>query len=218
MIEMAAIVTLERELAKVNQVIIRSNQMEAKEEVDRLIAVFPEELRGTTMHLTRNHFGGLFSDYKGNTYASQDMSDHIKDLTIIRDRLESELEKAREKLMNTENTNINIFGNASGNQIQIGVSNSSQSQNVETGVDFEQAISVIDEILACEAAFPTAYGEDAQKMREAVTEAKEAAEKKDEGKLKKALAVVKDIATKATSSIIANGVVAALKKLPFLGL
>ena len=218
MIEMAAIVILEKNISEINEVLERDDQTDAKEQVDRLIAVFPDELKGTTRHLTRNHFVGMVSDFKGNTYTPPDRTNHIKDLKIIRDRLESELEKAKEKLKMTENTNINIFGNASGNQIQVGVSNSSQTQKVDTGVDFEQVVGVIEEILACEASFPTTYGDDAKKISEAIKEAKDAAEKRDEGKLKKALSVVKDIAVKAASSIIATGVVSALKKLPFLGL
>lgn len=110
---------------------------------------------------------------------------------------------------------VNVFyGDVKGVQIQQGNINSNQTQTIvnEEAVDYEKIRQVINEIKKYESEFDDIYHEDASKVRRIVEEVLQLTEqKKDVGKIKKALTMLKDISAKVVGNLITTGITEMIK-------
>ena len=115
---------------------------------------------------------------------------------------------------NSDNVKVVTAGDNSNNQID--TSNSNQTQTFGTGNDFDfnGVVKTIEEIKSFEAYFDVQFGQNADKLRNAITEAEDGAKEKNSSKVQAALKVIHDIAVGITGSLIANGIVKLI--LPFI--
>lgn len=110
-----------------------------------------------------------------------------------------------------ENNSINITGESSNVQIQQNISN---PQIINEKFDYDKILEVIKEISKYESGFKEAYGNKNEQAQKALTNAKEAAEnKEDPSKVEGFLNILKDISIKAVDGLISKGVLSLLDKL-----
>ncbi|MFR8564488.1 MAG: hypothetical protein ACLVD2_10585 [Blautia sp.] len=109
---------------------------------------------------------------------------------------------------------IRINGNVKDVQIQQGTDNSSQIYNVNSEFDYDKAIKILDEISKYIPMFADTYGENCKIAENALNEAVECvSERKNPSKLRNALSILKDVSLRASSSLIATGVLELLKQI-----
>lgn len=114
----------------------------------------------------------------------------------------------------TGNYSINIHGKVNGMQIQQGAVNSSQTYGVNQEFDYNKASNILDEISKYTPMFADTYGKNQKIAEAALTEARECvSERGNPSKLKHALSVLKDVSLRASSSLIATGVLELLKQI-----
>lgn len=103
---------------------------------------------------------------------------------------------------------VKIYGNASNVQIQQGSIDSSQTfdSNSINDSDVEYFREVIDMIKRYDRYFESEFGDKSSDMLEALNQAKEALDKKDDSLWKKALGVIRDISIGTSGSLIASGI------------
>lgn len=199
-------ITLQRYISQCDK-IIASNDVKAAEELQKeILAVFSSDLDGLKRGLTNYSFLGAVSQGSITTYV-QDEVDYIKDLKLLRCRLQVELEKEG---VTMSNNSINIYGDVTGTQIQQGSSNSSQTQTPITGTDVEQFQSILDQINKYRSQFPEEFGEKSEELIAALDQAQQALNTKNQSLWKKAIGVVIDLAKGAGGSLIASGILGLL--------
>lgn len=111
---------------------------------------------------------------------------------------------------------ININGNVKGMQIQQEAFNSSQIYNDASGFDYDKVIKILNEINKYTPMFDDTYGENCKIAENALNEAIECvSERKNHSRLINALSILKDVSLKASSSLIATGVLELLKQIEF---
>ena len=109
---------------------------------------------------------------------------------------------------------IRINGNVKDVQIQQGTDNSSQIYNVNSEFDYDKAIKILDEISKYIPMFADTYGENCKIAENALNEAVECvSERKNPSKLRNALSILKDVSLRASSSLIATGVLELSKQI-----
>lgn len=112
---------------------------------------------------------------------------------------------------------VNNFGdNATGVQIQQGVQNSTQKLSITQEFNYEKASEVLNQIKGYFdiPIFNTEFGDKAEEVKQIVNQTLEQVKSKDDPTLiKKALAVIYDIAIRVTSGVIATGIVGLIGKL-----
>ena len=109
---------------------------------------------------------------------------------------------------------IRTNGNVKDVQIQQGTDNSSQIYNVNSEFDYDKAIKILDEISKYIPMFADTYGENCKIAENALNEAVECvSERKNPSKLRNALSILKDVSLRASSSLIATGVLELLKQI-----
>lgn len=109
---------------------------------------------------------------------------------------------------------ISINGNVKSVQIQQGTDNSTQIYNANTEFDYDKAIKFLNEISKYIPMFSDTYGENCKKAENALNEALECvSERKNPSKLRNALSILKDVSLRASSSLIATGVLELLKQI-----
>ena len=109
---------------------------------------------------------------------------------------------------------IRINDNVKDVQIQQGTDNSSQIYNVNSEFDYDKAIKILDEISKYIPMFADTYGENCKIAENALNEAVECvSERKNPSKLRNALSILKDVSLRASSSLIATGVLELLKQI-----
>lgn len=126
------------------------------------------------------------------------------------------LEDYMEKGLSTNNT-LNVLGSVSGSQIQQGTSNSVQTMHVETEFDYETALVILQKIQKAARSddFIEDFGEYADKLKDAVAEAIDLANKKEQpSKIKSFISIIKDLAMRVSSSVLASGIVGMINQLP----
>lgn len=203
---MLSIITLQRYISQCDK-IIASNDVKAAEELQKeILAVFSSDLDGLKRGLTNYSFLGAVSQGSITTYV-QDEVDYIKDLKLLRCRLQVELEKEG---VTMSNNSINIYGDVTGTQIQQGSSNSSQTQTPITGTDVEQFQSILNQINKYRSQFPEEFGEKSEELIAALDQAQQALNTKNQSLWKKAIGVVIDLAKGAGGSLIASGILGLL--------
>lgn len=127
-------------------------------------------------------------------------------------RLEDYMEKGQ-----VTNNTLNVSGSISSSQIQQGTSNSVQTILVETEFDYETVLGILQEVQKVSQSdiFIEDFGQYADKLKNAVTEAIELVNKKEEpSKIKSFLLTIKDLAMRVSSSVIATGIVGMINQLP----
>lgn len=127
-------------------------------------------------------------------------------------RLEDYMEKGQ-----VTNNTLNVSGSVSGSQIQQGTSNSVQTMLIEMEFDYEMVLDILQKVQKISRSddFIEDFGEYADKLKNAVTEAIELVNKKEEpSKIKSFLLTIKDLAMRVSSSVIATGIVGMISQLP----
>lgn len=207
---------LQQYINRCNSVIEAGDSVAAEELVTEILAVFSDEYVGLKSQLTR--YGFISAVSKGSyTAIVGDDQDDLKDLRLLKARLSLEIDKEKERnaMAKSQNT-INIQGNATNVQPQQGTINSSQSQQVQSGIDFEEAGNIIEKIYSYQAMFTQEFGAKAQDFEQALEEAKSAVQEKEPTRLKKTWNTIKSLAEGATGSLIATGIVELLKTVPLM--
>lgn len=127
-------------------------------------------------------------------------------------RLEDYMEKGQ-----VTNNTLNVSGSVYGSQIQQGTSNSVQTMLIETEFDYETVLGILQKVQKISRSddFIEDFGEYADKLKNAVTEAIELVNKKEEpSKIKSFLLTIKDLAMRVSSSVISTGIVGMISQLP----
>ena len=127
-------------------------------------------------------------------------------------RLEDYMEKGQ-----VTNNTLNVSGSVSSSQIQQGTSNSVQTMLIETEFDYETVLGILQKVQKISRSdnFIEDFGEYTDKVKNAVTEAIELVNKKEEpSKIKSFLLTIKDLAMRVSSSVIATGIVGMISQLP----
>lgn len=110
----------------------------------------------------------------------------------------------------TNNTN-NFYGEVTGVQIQQGTVNSSQSQSVNQGFNYDEVAEIIQKIKKYDSFFDDEYGENALEMRNKISEIENLVQKKENpSRIKTLLNDVKNLSMGVAGSLIASGIVALL--------
>lgn len=127
-------------------------------------------------------------------------------------RLEDYMEKGQ-----VTNNTLNVLGGVSGSQIQQGTTNSIQTMHVEAGFDYETVLGILQKIQKASRSddFIEDFGEYADKLKDAVTEAIELTNNKEKpSKIKNILSTIKDLAMRVGSSVLASGIVGMINQVP----
>ncbi|RGQ84292.1 hypothetical protein DWY77_04475 [Megamonas rupellensis] len=122
----------------------------------------------------------------------------------------------KKDLSNIQNNNysIRINGDVNDVQIQQKTNNSSQIYNINSEVDYDKAIQILNEINKYIPMFANTYGENCKIAETALNEALECvSKKKNPSKLRNALSILKDVSLQASSSLIATGILELLKQI-----
>lgn len=110
----------------------------------------------------------------------------------------------------TNNTN-NFYGKVTGVQIQQGTVNSSQSQSVNQGFNYDEVAEIIQKIKKYDSFFNDEYGENALEMRNKISEIENLVQKKENpSRIQTLLNDVKNLSMGVAGSLIASGIVALL--------
>lgn len=116
----------------------------------------------------------------------------------------------RENQKITNNTN-NFYGEVTGVQIQQGTVNSSQSQSVNQGFNYDEVAEIIQKIKKYDSFFDDEFGENALEMRNKIGEIENLVQKKENpSRIKILLNDVKNLSIGAAGSLIASGIVTLL--------
>lgn len=122
----------------------------------------------------------------------------------------------KKDLSNIQNNrySIRINGDVNDVQIQQKTNNSSQIYNINSEVDYDKAIQILNEINKYIPMFANTYGENCKIAETALNEALECvSKKKNPSKLRNALSILKDVSLQASSSLIATGILELLKQI-----
>lgn len=90
---MVSTITLRRYIAQCDEIIAFENIEAAKEKQTEILAVFGTDIKGLKSGLTNYSLVGAVSSFDGKTTYVGDEVDYIKDLKILRNHLQAELEK-----------------------------------------------------------------------------------------------------------------------------
>ena len=122
----------------------------------------------------------------------------------------------KKDLSNIQNNSysIRINGDVNDVQIQQKTNNSSQIYNINSEVDYDKAIQILNEINKYIPMFANTYGENCKIAETALNEALECvSKKKNPSKLRNAVSILKDVSLQASSSLIATGILELLKQI-----
>ena len=118
----------------------------------------------------------------------------------------------RENQRITNNTN-NFYGEVTGVQIQQGTVNSSQSQSVNQGFDYDEVAEIIEKIKKYDSFLDDEYGENALEIRNKIDEIEYLVQKKENpSRIKTLLSDIKNLSIGVTGSLIASGIVTLLSR------
>lgn len=124
-------------------------------------------------------------------------------LTYLQDK-----EEAMNKEKETNNFTNNFYGDVSDVQIQQGTTNSIQTKNVNSGLDYELVGKIIDQIKKYDAMIDEEFGDNAAEFREKIDEISFLVEKQDKPvRIKNLLSDIKNLAIGVGGSLIASGIV-----------
>lgn len=114
----------------------------------------------------------------------------------------------KEKVSNVNNNTNNFYGEVNGVQIQQGTINSTQTQNVSSGFDYENIIEIVNKIRKYDAMFDEEYGQLAVEMRDKLSEIEGLLKKRENPPRIKALLIdIKNLSMGVAGSVIASGIV-----------
>lgn len=114
----------------------------------------------------------------------------------------------KEKVSNVNNNINNFYGEVNGVQIQQGTINSTQTQNVSSGFDYENIIEIVNKIRKYDAMFDEEYGQLAVEMRDKLSEIEGLLEKRENPpRIKTLLIDIKNLSMGVAGSVIASGIV-----------
>ena len=122
-----------------------------------------------------------------------------------------------EDYMQTGNVmNVNIGGNVSGSQIQVGTVNS--SQNIDNGIKefpYEDVLTILSEISKYKESISEQFGENGEPFCNALDESIEETKKKgNPEKINKLVNIMKEAVARVSTGLIVEGVKALITKLP----
>ena len=197
---MTSRITLIRYIQKCDEVIKKADIAEAKELQDEILAVFGSDIKGLKRGLT-NYQVQTFVSTSDGYESNRTSADFLKDLRILRSRLQMEIEKEPEM-----NNNINIYGNATDVQIQQGSNNSNQMK----GTEIEKYQDILNQINKYRSQIPDEFGEKSDALLEALDEAQEALDTRNVSGWQRAIGVIKDLAIGVSGSLIASGILGLL--------
>lgn len=145
-----------------------------------------------------------------NSYAKgRDFFVTLQDAANAASRLEDYMENG-----NIINNNMNINGNISDSQVQVGNINSSQNINITTNFDYEKVLDVLKEIKEYieMPKFKETFKDETDNVISLINSSIKAVENKENPSLiKKSLNIIKDLAIGATGSLIASGILSLLQ-------
>lgn len=202
---------LERYVKEAQVIIEKQDKASAREFVENALSTFPNECKGLSWHLTGTCHG-IASGFDMDEIISVNNSDDIKDLKLTKARLEAAAAEMEEKPMEGNNT-INVNG-GSGIQIQQNTIASIQQQGVNAEFNFEEAQKTVDSILKYRNMFEGEFGEKSEELIQAIDNAKEAIQQKDQNKLKSAWNWIKDVASGVAGGVIAQGIISLVTQTP----
>ena len=112
--------------------------------------------------------------------------------------------------------NVNIGGNVSGSQIQVGTVNS--SQNIDNGIKefpYEDVLTILSEISKYKESISEQFGENGEPFCNALDESIEETKKKgNPEKINKLVNIMKEAVARVSTGLIVEGVKALITKLP----
>lgn len=163
------------------------------------------------------NIGNIMDDLKIHNCISSNSGVYINgevEVILTMDGIDYFVDKQKKLSEGQKNVNSNtnnFYGEVTGVQIQQGTVNSSQTQTVSSGVDFEQIGEVVEKIKKYDAMFDEEYGDSATEMRNKIVEIEELLRKKENpGKIKILLNDIKNLSLNVGSSVIASGIIALL--------
>lgn len=151
----------------------------------------------------------LVRDKKSNMTLAQRIIKYIKhDMGIDLNENFTERGEASKVSSITEYNN-NFYGPVNGLQMQQGNERAAQFQNIgQDDIDYEAIRKVIEEINKSESRWDEVYGDEADKVREIISEATALAEKKkNPERIKGILLELKNLSVGVAGSLIASGIV-----------
>ena len=126
---------------------------------------------------------------------------------------EREAEFERQQMHSVASTTTNFYGDAANIQIQQNTSNSIQSMNVSSELDFDKVLETFEHILSNLSSFNLST-EDEHQLEDAVNEALPMVKAKTNVPfIKKTLPIIKDILLRTTSSLAASGILYMLSQI-----
>lgn len=127
--------------------------------------------------------------------------------TLLSYEKEKELALMKEQQENNSFVN-NFHGPVSNLNLQQGTVNSTQTQNINSGFDYEAVSNVISQIKKYDSLFETDFGDKTDELREKLSEIEELVNKQaNPGLIKMLLGDIKNIAIGVGGSLIATGIV-----------
>lgn len=116
-----------------------------------------------------------------------------------------------DKRKNNEKDSYNVnnfYGNLTGVQVQQGTSNSQQTQNITSQLDFDEVNRIVKNIKKYDDMFDAEFGDKAAELRTKLDDIENLLKKKqDPSKIKTLLLDIKNLAIGISGSIIASGIV-----------
>ncbi len=117
-------------------------------------------------------------------------------------------EEAMSKAQKTNNFTNNFYGDVSDVQIQQGTTNSIQTKNVNSGLDYELVGKIIEQIKKYDGMIDDEFGTNAAELREKVDEISFLVKKQEKpDRIKSLLCDIKNLAIGVGGSLIASGIV-----------
>ena len=208
--KMLAKKTLQRYIDRCDNVLTSGMITDAKNLEEEILAVLSSDLDGLKTGLSKYGKVSFFSDCQtGKAISTGEDVDFLKDISLLKSRLQMELEKEDN---NMSDNSITIYGNVSDTQIQQGSINSSQTQKQLSENDIEKFQGILDQINKYRLQFPTEFGDKSDELIAALDRAQEALEAKSQPLWKKAISTVHDLAIGINGSLIASGILNLLQK------
>ena len=158
------------------------------------------------------NIGNILDDLKVHNCISSNSAFYISGEVMViltMDGIEYFEEKEsmiKEKAGNINNTN-NFYGEVNGVQIQQGTINSTQTQDVSVGFDYENIVEIENKIKKYDAMFDEEYGQLAVEMRDKLSEIEGLLKKRENpSRIKVLLMDIKNLSMNVVGSVIASGI------------
>lgn len=152
---------------------------------------------------------GLISQYAYYISGCWEISILPSILSYLQDK-----ENAMNQEQKTNNYTINFNGDISDIQVQQGTKNSTQTKNVNTGVDYETVGKIMEQIRKYDGMLDSEFGEGASELREKVEEISSLVQRQESpGKIQVLLGDIKSLAIGVGGSLIASGILNLLQEI-----